>query len=133
MYQLGPAHTCGKHTLQLADNTPTACSPAPPGHICCQLNHLALGDSAPPYHQRALKPRTSSWQGSTLHRQITRCVVIFELIKYVFLPCFPLPTLKQVAYVLPQGPQMKFGAGQGAEAATRHFSSSALFPKTLCF
>lgn len=34
---------------------------------------------------------------------------------------FPLSPLKLVAYVLPQGPQMRLRAGQGAEAATRHF------------
>lgn len=42
---------------------------------------------------------------------------------------FPCSALEQVAYVLPCGPQMKFGTGQGAEAATTHFFCSTLFPK----
>lgn len=60
--QLGKAHTWSKHTLQLADDIPSACTPTPPGPICCQLNHLAQWDSASPHRQRTLKPRSSSWQ-----------------------------------------------------------------------
>lgn len=42
---------------------------------------------------------------------------------------FPCSPLEQVAYVLLHGPQMRFGTGQGAEAATTHFFASTLFLK----
>lgn len=125
--QVGKAHTCSKHALHLADDTPFTVPPQstwphllptePPGSVGLCTSSLPIC------------PETQSAQlaGSHFHQQIAYCMVMFETVKHVFLPVYPPPLSSR--WLVCSHMDLRRGLGPGREQKLPPHTS---FPP-LCF